>query len=463
MKKIIGITLLVAIVLVGGVYAYTLLTQPEEQQLVKTNVGQRCAHTSGTWLQAEKECEYVSEEWCEVEGGVFNECGSACRNDPDAEICTLQCVPFCSLGGDSDDTNGKDRGPLNISYEIDGIETMLVDGRAEEEIAPGSASKKITQVFGEPVYGDVDGDGDDDALLLITQSSGGTGTFYYMVVALKEDTGYVSTDPIFVGDRIAPQTIAIQGGLAVANFADRESDEAMTDDPSVMRSLYAVVEESGEVFALPSLDTGEQVMQGYLVIGAEVREFRLCDETSYWIEGDSPANSALQEVYDDSRENSVPYTPLYATVIASIEDSPSEGFGETYEYAVDVRELVATDPAGSCQGDLIRLENPEWGAEVSSPLQISGMARGNWFFEGDFPIILTDWDGKIIAEGYATAVSEWMTHEFVPFTGELTFDSETVSGNGSLILQKDNPSDLPENDAALEIPVGFGGDAAPAG
>ena len=103
--------------------------------------------------------------------------------------------------------------------------------------------------------------------------------------------------------------------------------------------------------------------------------------------------------------------------------------------------------------DLIVLDTPLPQAHVTSPLSISGKARGTWFFEGSFPIILTDWDGKIIAEGYATAKTDWMTEEFVPFTATLEFT--TTSDRGTLILQKDNPSGLPEHDDALEIPVYF--------
>ena len=51
----------------------------------------------GNWIESAKECEFISEEICEDMNGEYNECGSACRNDPNTEICTLQCVPFCSF------------------------------------------------------------------------------------------------------------------------------------------------------------------------------------------------------------------------------------------------------------------------------------------------------------------------------------------------------------------------------
>ncbi|MDP3763137.1 MAG: Gmad2 immunoglobulin-like domain-containing protein [bacterium] len=115
------------------------------------------------------------------------------------------------------------------------------------------------------------------------------------------------------------------------------------------------------------------------------------------------------------------------------------------------------------KADLIRLDAPRPNQVIISPLTIRGEARGTWYFEASFPVILTNWDGLIIAQGIATAKSNptssdgvnWMTTEFVPFEATLNFtvDKNTYSNRELLILRKDNPSGLPEHDDALEIPV----------
>jgi hypothetical protein len=113
------------------------------------------------------------------------------------------------------------------------------------------------------------------------------------------------------------------------------------------------------------------------------------------------------------------------------------------------------------KADLIKVLSPEAMGVVTSPLSLKGQARGNWYFEASAPVSLVNWDGLIIAEGIITADGEWMTTEFVPFTGSLTFVSPYKAGDpdfmkrGAIIFQKDNPSGLPENDDALEIPVLF--------
>lgn len=109
--------------------------------------------------------------------------------------------------------------------------------------------------------------------------------------------------------------------------------------------------------------------------------------------------------------------------------------------------------------NLILLNKPQPNETISSPLVIKGEARGNWFFEASFPVVLVDWDGRIIAESYATAKSDWMTEDFVPFEATIEFEEPEFIGDfskrGALILKKDNPSGLPEYDDALEITVFF--------
>ena len=121
----------------------------------------------------------------------------------------------------------------NATYMIEGEEFTLVNGKAEKEIAPGSASKIITLYFGNDKAGDLNGDGRDDVAFLLTQNSGGSGTFYYVAVAINKEKGYQGTNAILLGDRIAPQTTEIRDGKVIVNYADRKINEAMVTPPSI--------------------------------------------------------------------------------------------------------------------------------------------------------------------------------------------------------------------------------------
>lgn len=92
------------------------------------------------------------------------------------------------------------------------------------------------------------------------------------------------------------------------------------------------------------------------------------------------------------------------------------------------------------------------GDSVNSPLEITGQARGTWFFEGSFPIEIVDKTGKVVAQGHAQATSDWMTANFVPFKATITFGVKATQA-GEIVLKKDNPSDLPEHDKQIRIPV----------
>ena len=99
--------------------------------------------------------------------------------------------------------------PQNATYSIEGQSVTLVNGVSEVAAAPGSASKVITRYFGNAVTLDLNGDGRPDSVFILTQNTGGTGTFYYVVAALNMPNGYVGSHGLLLGDRIAPQTTEV--------------------------------------------------------------------------------------------------------------------------------------------------------------------------------------------------------------------------------------------------------------
>jgi hypothetical protein len=114
-----------------------------------------------------------------------------------------------------------------IAYTIEGRQVQL-----------GSDTK----YFGNEAKGDLNGDGIPDVAFLVTQQPGGSGTFYYVVVALGQPEGqYLSTNGVLLGDRIAPQTTEISNGTLIVNYADRNPDEPMVTPPSVAVSKYFTV------------------------------------------------------------------------------------------------------------------------------------------------------------------------------------------------------------------------------
>ncbi|NJY64271.1 hypothetical protein HC174_16130 [Salinimicrobium sp. CDJ15-81-2] len=103
--------------------------------------------------------------------------------------------------------------------------------------------------------------------------------------------------------------------------------------------------------------------------------------------------------------------------------------------------------------ELINVEQPPKNATVSSPLKISGEAKGYWFFEASAPVRLVSQSGTILSERYISATGDWMTEYWVPFEAKLEF--ETREKRGYLIFNRANASGKPEHDRVLRIPVKF--------
>lgn len=112
------------------------------------------------------------------------------------------------------------------------------------------------------------------------------------------------------------------------------------------------------------------------------------------------------------------------------------------------------DDADTATGSLIEIYEPLQDAIISSPVKVSGKARGTWYFEASFPVRVVDANGQELGIKPMQAQGEWMTEEFVPFEGEISFDSPTTQ-TGFVIFEKDNPSGLPENAMEVKIPVQF--------
>jgi len=131
----------------------------------------------------------------------------------------------------------------NAEYVIEGQRIKLADGLAEADISPGSASRIVTRYFGNELKTDLNDDGREDVVFLLTQQRGGSGTLFYAVAALNTEAGYLGSDGYLLGDRIAPQTTVVSRNprhknVIVVNYGDRRPDEPMTAQPSVDKSVH---------------------------------------------------------------------------------------------------------------------------------------------------------------------------------------------------------------------------------
>ena len=125
----------------------------------------------------------------------------------------------------------------DLTVTIDQQTFTMKDGFAEMESAPGSAAKNTLHVVGEPVTADVSGDGKPDTALLLRNDPGGSGTFYYAVLAVNGDSGYHASNALVLGDRIKPESIDVTDGRFVYRFLERKPGEALAAEPTVQKTV----------------------------------------------------------------------------------------------------------------------------------------------------------------------------------------------------------------------------------
>ena len=134
----------------------------------------------------------------------------------------------------------------NSSFEINGNLVTLKNGYQEKR----SSDDKYTissRYFGNEVKGDLNRDGVLDYAYMIVQNTGGSGSFYYEIIALSNPDKSYTTNAFLLGDRIAPQSSNIALGKLTVNYVDRAQGQPFSAQPSVGKTVYFEVNSSGKI------------------------------------------------------------------------------------------------------------------------------------------------------------------------------------------------------------------------
>lgn len=146
--------------------------------------------------------------------------------------------------GTNDSKDAVIAGASNSSYLLGKESITLVNGTFEKQAAPNSSAVNKTQVWEQPIIGDLNADGINDAAVCLINTPGGSGTFYYIAAAIKDSNtkNYKGTNAVFLGDRIQPSKISIENNMITVVYNDKKVDKAATAAPSVTVSKKFRVE-----------------------------------------------------------------------------------------------------------------------------------------------------------------------------------------------------------------------------
>lgn len=100
----------------------------------------------------------------------------------------------------------------------------------------------------------------------------------------------------------------------------------------------------------------------------------------------------------------------------------------------------------------VTVTTPTANATLSHSFEVAGTAPNQWFNEAVFPIQVRDPNDNLIGASQGQAQGDWTQPGLVTFTSHMTVDS-TYEGPANLILLKDNPSGLPQNDDSVTVPI----------
>jgi hypothetical protein len=105
---------------------------------------------------------------------------------------------------------------------------QLTDGTYEGEPFVEGGASRPTVTFIEPyAFGDLNGDGVDDAVVLLVESSGGSGSFVYMAAVLNQGGKPENVDTVLLGDRAQVQSLTITDSQINVTLVTHGPDDPM--------------------------------------------------------------------------------------------------------------------------------------------------------------------------------------------------------------------------------------------
>jgi hypothetical protein len=128
----------------------------------------------------------------------------------------------------------------------------LTDGVWEGEpwVEGGASRPRVGLARDFLRHGDVDGDGEDEALVLVWQSSGGSGTFNYLALVDEVDGAWRNTATTALGDRVKVTDAALGPDGVVVRVIEHDED-----DPACCPTREATRRYDANLTPLPTTET----------------------------------------------------------------------------------------------------------------------------------------------------------------------------------------------------------------
>ena len=111
-------------------------------------------------------------------------------------------------------------------FSINGI-IRLSNGIYRGKIVPDSATELSVMLSDQIVFGDLNGDGADDAAVVLITDPGGSGTFRHLCVVLNEKGSLQHVASQLLGDRVRVKSLSVKSGEIVVQMMTHGPRDAM--------------------------------------------------------------------------------------------------------------------------------------------------------------------------------------------------------------------------------------------
>jgi len=150
------------------------------------------------------------------------------------------------------------------TYPIDGSPNGIValENGSAEILQEGSATPFTAEVV-DAITSDLDGDGTDDAVVMLVSNGGGSGSFYSIYGVFADPDQTVISNEISLGDRITVDEFTADSGGGIVNvrYRDHSESAALGDSPDIRVASTIQILRSGAVErmrgSIPIADTAD--------------------------------------------------------------------------------------------------------------------------------------------------------------------------------------------------------------
>ena len=267
----------------------------------------------------------------------------------------------------------------------------LTDGKWQGEPAVEGASSVPAAYLSEHLTtsGDLNGDGRPETVAVVVTTSGGSGSFFNLVVFSDTGRGLEQVALRRLGDRPRIRSLQINDGkLAMISIEHGENEPLCCPTQRVDREFTladSALDVTSEHLAGPL-----ERHWGYLTWGHETRSFRTCgsDREAWAI--DAVARESLGDLHTEFA--SEPYAPVFFDIEGRWVDTPDAAFAEDFPEALEITDVFRVEREGfGCDLDVDGLllrgfgNEPGWRLDVREDgATLSSMTlESSVEFEGD--------------------------------------------------------------------------------